>query len=125
MKMTRTSWCDEAAAALDGLISPEMLPLFLQWIKDGTAILWKITGDTWATWLITRVESFPNGVRELVFDVIEGKNARQILRVLMDRAKAMGIQQARFESHHPEKVLNKAMGGLGFRRAATVYKVNL
>lgn len=125
MMMEKSSWCNEAAEALTGLISLEMLPLFRQWIEDGTAILWRITGDDWITWLITRVEMFPNGVRELVFDAIAGKNARQILEAMLKRAKALGIHQARFESHHPENIIARAMGGLGFKRVTTVFKVSL
>lgn len=125
MIVKKSPWCDEAAAALSGLIDSALLPLYRQWIDCGTAILWRICGGEWVTWLITRVEQFPNGQTELVFDAIAGSNARNILRHFIAQAKRLGISGARFESHHPESVLAKSMGHLGFKRVATTFRADL
>lgn len=124
MKMKSVSWCDEAAAALERLIDPDMLPIFINWISQGVATLWKITGKDYVTWLITRIEKFQSGM-ELVLDVIAGKNCKEIVRTLIERAKALGIKQIRFETHHSEKLATKFIGGLGFERVATVFRVSL
>lgn len=124
MKMKSVAWCDEAAAALEKLIDPDMLPIMLDWIKSGVATLWQITCKNSITWLITRIEKYPSGI-ELVLDAIAGKNCKEIVRTLIDRAKALGIKQVRFETHHSEKLAQKFIGGLGFKRAATVFKVGL
>lgn len=125
MIMKKSAWCDEAAAALAGLIEAEVLPLFRSWVESGDAILWRITGADFVTWLITRVEIFPSGERELVLDVIAGKNCKEIVKTLMERAKNLGIQTVRFETHHSEKLAKKFIGGLGFSRVATVFKAAL
>lgn len=125
MKLIAANWCDEAAAALAGLVDASMLPLFIEWIKNGTAKLWRIDGDNFVTWLVTRVELYPNGDTELVLDVIAGRECKKIVKYLMDRAKAMGIKSVRFETHHSEKLAKKFMGGLGFERAATVLRAVL
>lgn len=125
MKMTASSWCDEAAEALGDLISPDVFPIYMDWIRQGVCKLWRVTGDNYVTWLITRVEQYPNGMRELVLEVIAGKNARQIIKTVLERAKDLGIHTARFETHHSEKVAQKFMGCLGFVRRATVLEVKL
>lgn len=125
MKMEKSTWCDEAAAALVGLIDCAMLPLFKRWIETGEAILWRITGNGFTTWLITRVETFPNGHIELVLDVIAGKNCKTILKTIFERAKNMGVKSVRFETHHPEKLAKKFIGGFGFERVATVFRAGL
>lgn len=125
MKMTPSQWCDEAAEALGGLMSPELFEIYMQWISQGICKLWRVTGNDYVTWLITRVEQYPNGLRELVLEVIAGKNARQIVKQLLERAKNLGIHTARFETHHSEKVAQKFIGGLGFKRRATTFEVVL
>jgi hypothetical protein len=125
MIMKKSAWCDEAAAALGDLIDRSMLPLFKRWIETGEAILWRIHGRDFVTWLITRVEIFPDGCSELVLDVIAGKNCKTILKKLFERAKKMGVNSVRFETHHPEKLAQKFIGGMGFERVATVFRVSL
>lgn len=125
MKFVRWHWCDEAAEALNGLISAEMMPIMLGWIEKGSAILWRICGADYVTWLITRVEMYPNGTRELVLEVIAGKNCRAIVKALIDRAKTLGIHSIRFETHHSEKLATKFLGGLGFKRAATILRAEI
>lgn len=125
MKMEKASWCDEAAAALAGLIEPAVMPLMRKWLDEGSAILWRITGGEFVTWLITRGESFPNGERELVLDVIAGKQCKAIVKIILEKARALGFQTVRFETHHPEKLAARFMGSLGFSRAATVFRAVL
>lgn len=125
MKMTQVAWCDEAASALESLIDKDVLPLYREWVALGVATLWRITGKNYVTWLITRIEQFPNGVRELVLDVIEGKNCKQIVKILIERARKLGIKSVRFETHHNEKLAQRFVGGLGFSRVATVFRVGL
>jgi hypothetical protein len=125
MIMQRSKWCSEAAAALTGLIDAAMLPLFKQWIESGAAVLWRVSGSDYVTWLITRVEQFPGGTRELVLDVIAGKNCVEIVKTLIKRAKNLGINSVRFETHHSEKLAKKFICSLGFERVATVFKVAL
>lgn len=125
MKMDSVQWCDEAASALAGLIEPAVLPLMQRWINTGDAILWRISGGDFVTWLITRVEAFPNGERELVLDVIAGKQCKEILQIIFDRARALGFSSVRFETHHPEKLAARFMGSLGFERVATVFRAAL
>jgi hypothetical protein len=121
MIMKNVAWCDEAAAALGRLIDPDLLPIFIKWIAEGVATLWRITEKNTVTWLITRIEKYPSGL-ELVLDAIAGKNCKQIVKILIDRAKALGIKQIRFETHHSEKLAQKFIGGLGFTRVATVFR---
>jgi hypothetical protein len=125
MKLVACAWCDEAAAALAGLIDASMLPLFIEWIKNGTAKLWRIDGDGFITWLITRVEKFPAGDTELVLDAIAGKNCKKIVKLLIEKAKALGINSVRFETHHSEKLAIKFVGSLGFKRVATVLRAQI
>ena len=47
------------------------------------------------------------------------------MKKLIERARAAGIQSVRFETHHSEKLAKKFIGGLGFERVATVFKVAL
>lgn len=124
MKLISCAWCDEAAAALAGLIDASMLPLFIEWIKNGTAVLWRVVDDG-VTWLVTRVEMFPNGDTELVLDVIAGKQCKKIVQGVIDRARAIGIKSVRFETHHSEKLAKKFIGSLGFERVATVFRVQI
>jgi hypothetical protein len=125
MQMVKSKWCDEAARALAGLIDPAVLPLQKKWIEEGSAILWRITGGEFVTWLITRVESFPNGQCELVLDVIAGKQCKAILKKIFERARALGCHTVRFETHHPEKLAARFIGSLGFERAATIFRAKL
>ena len=125
MNMQQSSWCDEEAKALAGLIEPAVLPLMRKWIEAGQAVLWKISGDGFVTWLITRYEFFPNGERELVLDVIAGKQCKEILQKIFDRARSLGFQSVRFETHHPEKLAARFIGSLGFKRVATVFRAAL
>lgn len=118
-------WSDEAAAALKGLIDPDVLPLLIQRIKNGCAVLWRVLGDGWQSWLITRIEVFPNGVREMVLEVIAGKNCKEILARVFEVAKNAGVKSIRFETHHAEKIAQRFIGGLGFQRVATVFRVEL
>ena len=125
MILQKSKWCDEAAAALSDLIERSMLPLFQRWIDSGEAILWRITGRDFVTWLITRVEIFPDGCSELVLDVIAGKKCKEILKKIFERAKQMGVNSVRFETHHSEKLAKKFIGDMGFERVATVFRVSL
>lgn len=125
MKFQVSQWCEEAARELMGLIDPDVLPLTLQAISDGIAVLWKVTGDGWHSWLITRIEKFPTGVIELVLEVIAGKNCKQILERVFEQAKKSGVTSIRFETHHAEKIAQRFIGGLGFNRVATVFRAEL
>lgn len=125
MKFRCVSWSEKAAAALTDLIDPDVLPLTLQSIKDGVATLWNIAGEGWESWLIMRIEVFPSGVRELVLEVIAGKNCKQILQRVFEMAKSVGIKTVRFETHHSEKVAQRFIGDLGFSRVATVFRASL
>lgn len=118
-------WCDEAAEALKGLIDPDVFPLLIQSIKNKSAVLWRVLGEGWQSWLITRVEVYPNGIREMVLEVIAGKNCKDILKRVFEVAKSAGVKSIRFETHHSEKVAMRFVGGLGFQRVATVFRVEL
>lgn len=125
MKISAGEWCEEAAKALGELISPDVFSVYMKWLRQGICRLWKIEGENYLTWIITRVELYPSGVKELVVEVIAGKNAREIMREFLRRAKALGIDRARFETHHSEKIAQRLIGDLGFKRRASVYEVNL
>jgi hypothetical protein len=119
------SWCDEAAAALKELIDPDVLPILLAAINKGTATLWLITGDGWQSWMITRIESFASGVKELVIEVIAGKNSKAIFRRVAEVAKQNGIKSIRFETHHSEKTIARFVTDLNVKRVATVFRCEL
>lgn len=125
MNFQVSAWCDEAAAALKGLIDLDALPLLIQSIANGAAVLWRVTGEGWQSWLITRIEKYPSGVREMVLEAIAGKNCKEILRRVFKVAAGAGISSVRFETHHAEKIAQRFIGGLGFNRVATVFRVEL
>jgi hypothetical protein len=111
------------------MIAPLVHPLikheFRRDVDQGRAVLWRVSGDDWVTWLVTRIEQFEGGHIELVLEVIAGKNARAIVAALTEKVKKMGVKSIRFETHHPEKTAARLVGCLGFERVATTFRLNI
>ena len=125
MIFEQCDWCEEAERVLAPLIEPEIKMEFMNSIATGAATLWRVSGDGFTTWLVTRVEKYLGGHVELVLEVIAGKKARDIVSALMERVKPHGVHSIRFETHHPEKTASRLIGSLGFERQATVFRVSL
>ncbi|MGB3610508.1 MAG: hypothetical protein WA987_09035 [Cellvibrio sp.] len=122
---TATAWNDEAAAMIAPLVHPLIKHEFRRDVDQGRAVLWRVSGDDWVTWLVTRIEQFEGGHIELVLEVIAGKNARAIVAALTEKVKKMGVKSIRFETHHPEKTAARLVGCLGFERVATTFRLNI
>jgi hypothetical protein len=124
MMFVRSQWCDRAEQVLGHLIHKDVKPFLLDAVKSGAATLWKVQGDNWETWLLTRVEKFGD-TRELVLEAIDGSHCHEIVRRVFKVAKNAGVSSVRFETHHAEKVAGRFVAGLGFERVATVFRAQL
>lgn len=122
---TPSRWNDEAAAVIGPLVHPLIANEFQRDVERGRAVLWRVSGDDWVTWLVTRIEQFECGHIELVLEVIAGKHARLIVSALTEKVKVMGVKSIRFETHHPEKTAARLIGCLGFNRVATTFRLEL
>lgn len=122
---TATAWNDEAAAMIAPLVHPRINDEFRRDVDQGRAVLWRVSGADWVTWLVTRIEQFECGDIELVLEVIAGKNARAIVQALREKVKKMGVTSIRFETHHPEKTAARLVGCLGFERVATIFRLEI
>ncbi|WP_406827717.1 hypothetical protein [Microbulbifer sp. ARAS458-1] len=126
MKFEQRKWCEEAESIFDDfLIAPERRQEVISEVQDGRSTLWKISGGQWETWLITRLEKWPNGCREMVLEAVRGRHIVKILRHLFRHYKAAGVNSVRFATPHPEAVATRLVKPLGLKRVETVFRVEL
>jgi hypothetical protein len=125
MIFSACEWNEEAAAKIAPLVHPLIKDEFREDVNAGRAILWRVEGEDWRTWLVTRIVKYQSGHVELVLEAIAGTHANDIVRELKRRVKPLGVQSIFFETHHPEKAAQRLVRGLGFERVATSYRVTL
>lgn len=126
MKFQQCQWDAKAAAVFDDfLIAPDRRGELIEEIADGRATLWRITGDGWETWLITRLEAWSNGKREMVLEAVKGRHIVPILRRMFEHYRAAGVDSVRFVTPHPEAVAARLVKPLGLQRVETVFRVEL
>ena len=113
------------AAMIAPLVHPLIKDEFKAGVDAGRLTLWKVEGEGWQTWLVTKIIQFQGGHVELVLEVIAGSHARQIVRTLQEKVKPLGVNSMLFETHHPEKVAARLVGCLGFKRTATKFRAQL
>ncbi len=125
MNWRRCQWNPIAEKALNRLIDPAVKSELLREIEEGKACLWCIESDDRETWLVTRVDFFPDGSRELVLEVVQGRNVNAVIDTLKARCIKLGIESIRFETHHSEKAASRLIRGSGFERAASIFRCAL
>lgn len=118
------NWCEKSAAALSSLINHDVKEIIDQQILNGSAQIFRVTGDDVEAWLLVSYENYPSG-REIVLEAIAGRGANAITKEILKRAKKSGFKSARFETHHAEKVAEKLISGTALKRRASVYGCDL
>lgn len=125
MSFERRPWDAAADAAFDDfLIEPGQRSEIIGEVDSGAATLWRITGAAWETWLITRLEHWPGGHREMVLEAVTGRHVVPILRKLFAHYRDAGVNSVRFATPHPEGVAARLVAPLGMQRAETIFRVN-
>ena len=126
MKFEQRQWDQEAEQVFDSFLVPDRdRPRIIEEVNSGQATLWKISGESWQTWLITCLEQQADGTREMVLEAVTGRHVRPILQRLLQHYRAHGVDSVRFETPHPEKVAARLVAPLGFKRAATTFRMEL
>lgn len=125
MNFTLCKWCEEAEEKILPLVSAEVREGFKTDIEAGRVNLWRVEGDGFITWLVTRIETLDGGKIRMVLECIAGTNSREIVAELKVKLKNLGVSSMRFETHHSEKVAARLVGCLGFERVASVFEVAL
>jgi len=124
MNFNPCAWNDEAARKILPLVEKHLHNDFIADIRAGRRVLWLVKDQGIKTWLVTAIETMPNHV-ELVVECIAGNQSRRIMETLKTRVKPLGVKTIRFESLHPEKLVERMCKPLGFKRVATIFKCEL
>lgn len=113
-------WCEEAEAAFRSHPdTAEDLDNIRAEIQDETAQLLRFTGPA-DMWLVTRLERYPDGKRELVLVNAIGKNSRLVLDVC-ERA-ARRLQADSLRCHVRSRALMRILEARGWQAGRTVYE---
>lgn len=116
-------WNPEAAAALaQARATPDDLEQYRSQVEQGTAQLWRLTGDT-DSHVLTRVEEHPNGDHELVIVAGTGNNSRQVIAWAMKLATEHELHTLR--AHITRPGLQRIFEGLGWHEAERVMRIEL
>jgi hypothetical protein len=100
VKFARASWSDSSAAGLAlAMKYADDARAIESEVRAGRAELWEC--DDGASWLITRVETFADDIRELVIVCYEGKNARPMFKQFAEFATRQGFRSIRFHTQQP------------------------
>lgn len=125
MIFNKCQWCEEAEEKILPLVSESVREGFKRDIDQERAFLWRVEGDEFTTWLVTRLETMDGGKIRLVLECIAGTHAREIVAELKIKVKKLGVSTMRFETHHSDKVASRLVGCLGFERVASIFEVSL
>lgn len=126
MKFEQRKWDGKAEKIFDDFLVPEEeRGALIADINEGFATLWRITGENWETWLITRLERWSTGHREMVLEAVKGRNVVEILKYLFEHYRKAGVDSVRFVTPHPEAVAARLVAPLGMKRVETVFRVEL
>ncbi len=118
--INRVPWCEEAEAAfLSHPDTAEDIDSIRQDVENDAAQLWRFTGPA-TMWLVTRLERYPNGRRELVLVNAIGRNSRLVLDVCERLARR--ISAGNLRCHVRSKPLMRILEAKGWEPERTVYK---
>lgn len=118
--ISRVPWCEEAEAAFRSHPdTAEDLDNIRRNVQEDNAQLWRFTGPA-SMWLVTRVERYPSGQRELVLVNAIGKNSRLVLDVCDRMAEKIGAQSIR--AHLVSTPLMRILEARGWQRHRVVMK---
>lgn len=121
MRWTRAEWSDEAEAALGKLIQGDRART-LRHIEEGKAELFRIEGEAYDGWLLTRIEELlETGTLELHVLAFAGRGSRALLEDLKRIAKASGCESVRCEASEP--AVQRLWSRIGFDEIERVYRV--
>lgn len=110
-----TQWSQQAEDGLSETLR-DCKPLLIEQIESGTAQLWEIDGHSW---MITRVEHWPNQPPELVICCYQGSDLNSVGEKIVASAKAQGFGSLRYHTRH--KGLNRLLKAFEFEFLETVY----
>lgn len=117
-----TGWTPEAAAALaKARATPGDLEQYQRQVEQGTAQLWRLTGET-DSYLLTRVEEYPNGESEFVLVAGTGNNSKAVIAWAMELAKKHGLPTMR--THITRPGLQRICESLGWHEAERVMRIS-
>lgn len=112
----RLAWSPEAAEHLKEEINPDD-DLIRAEVESGAAILWHVVNHCH---LITRMDTYEDGTRELVLVAIRGENIAPVMEQIKQAAKIAGIPSIRF--HSSRKGAERFAKQWGFVPVETVYR---
>lgn len=118
--ITRVTWCDQADQAFASHPdTADDLASIRSDVIDDQAQLWRFTGPA-DMWLVTRLERYANGDRELVLVNAIGSNSRLVLSVCDRMARQAGAQSLR--AHLKNPALMRIFRARGWYPDRTIYK---
>jgi len=118
--ISRVPWCEEAEAAFRSHPdTAEDLDNIRRNVQEDSAQLWRFTGPA-TMWLVTRVERYPSGRRELVLVNAIGRNSRVVLDVCDRMARRIGAETVR--AHVKSSPLIRILKARGWREHRIVMK---
>lgn len=119
----RVDWCIEAETAFASHCdtAADLAEIAVQ-VMDGDAQLWRFEGKA-AVWLVTRLERYPTGKKELVLVNGIGKNSRAVLDVCDRIAQKAGAESLR--AHIARPALGRIMKARGWQPGRTIYHKSL
>lgn len=115
MQIEQKAWSEKAKQGLDETLH-DCTDLLREQVDTGVAQLWHI-GDH--SWMITRVERFPDRKPELVVCCYKGRDLNTVTQIIMASAINQGFGSIRY--HTRRKGLNRLVSNLGFEYMETIY----
>jgi len=119
-EITQVDWCREAEQAFRSHPdTADDLENIRAEVQEESAQLLRFTGPA-EMWLVTRLEQYPDGKRELVLVNAIGKNSRLVLSVCERAARRLKADSLR--CHVRSRALMRILEAQGWQAGRTVYE---